>query len=94
MSATALEEKTTIGGIYKGGVIVPERALVLPEGAAITITISSRALPVELTEEFADWDRAGQDAWKLIEEWEREETFPSARLRDGIAPLCCGGRPS
>jgi len=37
------------------------------------VTFPREELPAELREEFAHWDKAGADAWKLIAQWEAEE---------------------
>jgi hypothetical protein len=62
-----------IRGRVRGGVIVPEKALDLPEGTHVEIRFLPSELSQELQEEFAAWNRAGDDAWAMIEKWEHEE---------------------
>lgn len=73
MSTTAKKDRTVLRGRFLGGVVVLDDAAVLPEGTAVTITLSLRELPTEMDQEFVAWDRAGAEAWRLIAEWEREE---------------------
>ncbi len=73
MSTTAEKEITVLRGRFTGGVVVLDDAAVLPEGTAVTVTLLRRELPTEMGQEFAEWDRAGAEAWGLIAEWEREE---------------------
>jgi hypothetical protein len=65
-------ERTVVLGVVKNGLIVPRGDAVLPEGEIVEISYPAE-LPVELRAEFADWERAGDEAWAMIDEWEREE---------------------
>jgi predicted DNA-binding antitoxin AbrB/MazE fold protein len=66
-------EKVAVIGIFRDGVVVPEQAVDLPEGTRVEILLPTEELPEELEAEFAAWDRAGADAWAMIDELEREE---------------------
>lgn len=66
-------QRMVIGGVIRGGVIVPERELTLPEGTHVEITFLPAELPEELRAEFASWERASEDAWVMIAKWECEE---------------------
>ncbi len=68
-------ERVVIPGLVKNGLVMPQGPLPLPEGARVEIVVTS--LPPELTAElrgeFEAWDRAGDEAWALIDQWERED---------------------
>jgi len=68
-------ERVVIPGLVKNGVVVPQGPLPLPDGAQVEIVIPSRSpeLTPELRREFDAWERAGDEAWALIDQWEREE---------------------
>ena len=73
MSLTSEKEVTTFRGTFKGGVIVLNDSVTLPEGTDVTIILSEYGMPHEMRKEFAQWASAGADAWKLISKWESEE---------------------
>jgi hypothetical protein len=64
---------TIIPGVVRGGLIVPEGAPSLPEGTRVTIVVPADQIPEELRDEFAAWERAGDEAWAWIDEFERRE---------------------
>jgi len=68
-------ERVVIPGLVKNGVVVPQWPLPLPDGAQVEIVIPSLSpeLTPELRGEFDAWERAGDEAWALIDQWEREE---------------------
>jgi hypothetical protein len=66
-------QRLIIPGFVKNGLVVPQGDAPLPEGAQVEIVIHSPVLTPELRAEFEDWERAGDEAWALIDEWEREE---------------------
>ena len=66
-------EKIVVGGVVRGGVVVPEHRLALPEGAQVEIVFPFNRLSPELQAEFDAWDRAGKDSWAMIDQWEKEE---------------------
>ena len=65
-------ETVTMRGVVKGGVIVPDKEILLPEGTAVGIVYHIHPLPAEFQHEFQAWDRAGANAWAMIDEWETE----------------------
>jgi hypothetical protein len=67
-----ITERLKIHGVVRGGVIVPDTQLALPEGTEVEIMFIPTELPQELQEEFAAWDRASDEAWALLETWEQE----------------------
>lgn len=62
-----------VSGIVRDGVVVPETDTRLPEGAHVEIILRSEAIPPDLQAELAAWDRAGDEAWALMDAWEKEE---------------------
>lgn len=63
---------TVVRGVVKNGLVVPEGEAKLPEGARVRIVLSPEPLPAELRADFAAWDRAGDEAWAMIDDWELE----------------------
>lgn len=63
-----------IPGIVKDGVIVPKTQNPLPEGAEVEIVIRDSALTPELRDELAAWQAAGDEAWLMIDQWEKEDS--------------------
>jgi hypothetical protein len=66
-------ERVVIPGFVKNGLVVPQGHAPLPEGAQVEIVIPSLELTPELRAEFEAWERAGDEAWALIDQWEQEE---------------------
>lgn len=66
-------ERTIIPGIVKNGLVVPQGDIPLPEGASVEIVLPGSALSHQEQEEFDSWEQASDEAWGLIEQWEREE---------------------
>jgi hypothetical protein len=62
-----------ISGFVKYGLIVPQGHATLPEGTQVEIVIPADGLAPELQAEFDAWERAGEEAWVQIDQWEREE---------------------
>jgi hypothetical protein len=62
----------TVGGVVKGGVVVPDAPL--PEGARVEIAVAGgvAGIPPELLEEFEAWDRASAQALELVEQLAKE----------------------
>jgi len=63
----------TLRGVVRGGVIVLEVPAVLPEGTEVTVVVPAAEVPAELKDEFAAWERAGDEAWTMIDELERQD---------------------
>jgi len=66
-------EKIVINRIVKNGVVIPEIGAELPEGLRVEIVFASPAMTLELRTEFEAWDRIGDEAWAMIDQWEQEE---------------------
>src|SRR5438045_599929 len=62
-----------VRGIVKGGVVVPSGDAPLPEGAEVEIVLHSPEVPAEFQAEFKAWERASDEAWRLIDRLEHEE---------------------
>lgn len=66
-------EPITFQGVVKDGVVVPAEGVKLPEGAAVTVTLSSPfVMDPELRAETEAWERVSDEAWAMIDTWERE----------------------
>jgi hypothetical protein len=64
-----------VPGTVKNGVVVPDKWSNLPEGAAVDIVLRQPVpeIPSELQDEFAAWEKLGDEAWAMIDEWEKED---------------------
>jgi hypothetical protein len=62
-----------IPGIVKNGVVVPQSGSELPDGAHVNIVLQPAEMPQELKEELEAWQRAGDQAWQMIDKWEAED---------------------
>ena len=62
-----------IPGIVKNGVVVPQADSELPDGAHVNIVFPQDEMTPELKEELAAWQRAGNQAWQMIDKWESED---------------------
>ncbi len=60
-------------GIVKNGVVIIESGATLPDGTRVEIHVVGDPLPPQLADEFAAWDQLGNEAWLMIDEWERED---------------------
>lgn len=65
--------RASIPGIVKDGVIVPQTIKALADGTHVEIIVEPTAVPDELKEELAAWDRASDEAWAMIDKWESED---------------------
>jgi hypothetical protein len=65
-------EKVVITGIVKNGVVIPQAADPLPEGAQVDIVLTP--LDTDLHEEFREWEAASDEAWAMINVWEAEDS--------------------
>jgi len=66
-------ERVIIPGIIKNGLVVPQGNAPLPEGTLVEIVIPAPELEPDLRAEFDAWERASDEAWAQIDQWEREE---------------------
>lgn len=65
-------ERVVIPGIVKNGVVVPQNDTPLPDGAHVEIVIGASEVSPALQAEFAQWERLSDDAWAIIDQWEKE----------------------
>ena len=66
-------ERWTIPGIIKDGVVVPQSNTPLPNGIYVDILIRPVDMTPELKSELDQWDKASDEAWALIDQWEAED---------------------
>jgi hypothetical protein len=66
-------ERVVIPGVIKNGLVVPQGEVALPEGVQVEILIPALELTPEWRAEFDAWERAGDEAWAQIDQWERED---------------------
>lgn len=62
-----------VPGIVKNGVVVPTSGTELPNGAHVNIVLQPADMPQDLQEELEAWQRAGDQAWQMIDQWEAED---------------------
>ena len=60
-------------GVVRGGVVVLESSTALPEGTEVEITVAPIPFTPEEAAEFAGWEKLGDEAWGMIDEWEKED---------------------
>ncbi len=60
-----------IPGIVKNGVVVPQTDTQLPDGARVDIVLGPAEVTPELQAEFDQWEKASDEAWAMIDEWEK-----------------------
>jgi hypothetical protein len=65
-------ESRGIPGIVKDGVVVPQSENALPDGAHVEIFLQTGDIPPELAAELDAWEKAGDEAWAMIDQWEEE----------------------
>ena len=66
-------ERVVIPGIVKNGVVVPQNDTPLPDGAHVGILINPTDVTPTLEAELDQWEKASDEAWAMIDEWEAEE---------------------
>ena len=66
-------ERVVIPGIVKNGMVIPQNDTPLPDGAHVAILIDPEDVTPELKSELERWDKASDEAWAMIEQWEAEE---------------------
>lgn len=62
-----------IRGVVRGGVVVFDTPAALPDGTAVQITVAPIPFTSEEQAEFAGWEKLGDEAWGMIDEWEKED---------------------
>ena len=65
-------EQAILHGTVKNGVIVPDAGIHLPEGAFVKFVVKTQELTAEERAEFEGWEQLGDEAWAMIDEWEKE----------------------
>ena len=70
-----IADRNILHGVVRNGVIIPDKGVFLPDGADVEIHFlnGDAKIPDVLRTEFAAWDKAGTDAWAMIDEWENED---------------------
>lgn len=66
-------ERVVIPGIVKNGIVVPQNDTPLPDGAHVDILISPADVTPELKSELDQWEKASDEAWAMMDQWEAEE---------------------
>ena len=66
-------ERLVIPGIVKNGLVVPQSDTPLPDGAHVDIILSPADMPPALQAELAQWDKASDEAWAMIDGREAAE---------------------
>ncbi len=66
-------ERLVILGIVKNGLVVPQSDTPLPDGTHVDIILGPADVPPALQAELAQWEKASDEAWAMIDEWEAEE---------------------
>ena len=67
------DNRASIPGIVKNGVVVPQTNKQLAEGTHVEIVVDPQSVPPELQAELDAWDRASDEAWAMIDKWEAGE---------------------
>ena len=62
-----------IPGIVRNGVVIPQTENQLPEGTHVEIVLQPTGMTPELKAELDGWERAGDEAWAMIDKWESED---------------------
>ena len=73
MATQTSSENLIIPGITKNGVVVPRGDTPLPDGLQVDILVRPADVTPELRAEWDRWDRASDEAWAMIAQWEAEE---------------------
>ena len=66
-------ERLVIPGIVKNGLVVPQSDTPLPDGAHVDILLGPTDMDPALQAELEQWEKASDEAWAMIDEWEAEE---------------------
>ncbi len=60
-------------GVVRDGVIVFESPDPLPDGTEVEFVVTRHVFTPEEAKEFAGWEKLGDEAWGMIDEWEKED---------------------
>ena len=60
-------------GIVNNGLVVPQHATPLPEGAHVGILIGPAEMTSALPAELAPWEQASDVAWTMLDQWEGDD---------------------
>ena len=66
-----IAQKIRMHGTFRGGMIVPDGLITLPEGSMVDIYFDSPPVQPDLRDELTSWDRASSIAWDHIDHLER-----------------------
>ncbi len=66
-------ERLVIPGIVKNGLVVPQNDTPLPDGAHVDIILRPADVTPALQSEFDRWEKASDEAWAMIDQWETED---------------------
>lgn len=66
-------KQSVLRGTVKNGVIVPDEGVTLPEGTLVKFIVQTLEFTPEERAEFAGWEQLGDEAWAMIDEWEKED---------------------
>jgi hypothetical protein len=66
-------DRLVIPGVVRNGLVVPQNDTPLPDGAHVEIVLAACEATQELQAELDRWDRASDEAWSMIDEWEEKE---------------------
>ena len=67
------EHTMTVRGVVRNGVVVLNPPAALPEGAEVEVGVLPTEFTPEERAEFETWDRASAEAFRVIEDLERQE---------------------
>jgi hypothetical protein len=70
---TMATQRLVIPGIVKNGLVVPQNDTPLPEGAHVDILIGAADVTPALQSEYDQWEKASDEAWAMIGQWEVED---------------------
>jgi hypothetical protein len=62
-----------IRGTIRGGVVVFTQPTTLPEGTEVEVKPTHLEFTPEDAAEFAGWEQLGDEAWAMIDDWEKED---------------------
>jgi hypothetical protein len=68
-----------IRGVVRGGVVVFEAPCPLPDGTEVEFTVTRHVFTAEEQAEFNAWDRLSDEAWAMIDGWEKDDAGTGAK---------------